>query len=141
MIYEERETPSPEQKAKKTQSSTFLPEDIDVSILKTIDYEYPQNEINIKLQCDEVTCLCPFSGLPDFAHLSITYVPRKLLIETKSLKYYLYAFRGVKVYNEHAVNKIIQDLSRVLGPRRITVEAEFTARGGIKSKVIFSLPR
>ena len=140
MIYEDRTTSSLEQKAKKTQGNTFLPSNISASILRTIDYEYPQNKITVKLNYDEFTCLCPFSGLPDFAHLIITYVPNKFLIELKALKYYLYAFRSVKIYNEHAVNKIAQDINKVLEPCKITVEGEFTIRGGIKNKIVITLP-
>ena len=114
---------------------SFLPEDIDITILKTLPYEYPAQKINVELNTTEFTCLCPFSGLPDFACLIVTYVPRNKLVELKSLKYYLYAFRNVKVYNEHAVNKILIDLKKVLTPRQITVEGEFTVRGGVKSKV------
>ena len=92
----------------------------------------------MSLQTAEFTCLCPFSGLPDYARLTIVYVPYKKLIELKSLKYYLYAFRSVKMYNEHAVNKIMEDLKHILSPREITVEAEFTSRGGITNKVTAS---
>ncbi len=141
MIYKDRVSSSIEKKAKKTQGKTFLPRDIDVSILKTIKYEYPGNKISVNLESDEFTCLCPFSGLPDYARVNIKYVPDKKLIELKSLKYYLYAFRNVKVYNEHAVNKILNDLKEVLKPRELTIEAEFTARGGIKNKVSASFSR
>jgi 7-cyano-7-deazaguanine reductase len=79
--------------------------------------------------------LCPFSGLPDFACLIIKYIPRNKLIELKSLKYYLYSYRNVKIYNEHAVNKILEDLKKALDPWELTVVGEFTSRGGIKNKV------
>ncbi|MCM8787169.1 MAG: preQ(1) synthase [Candidatus Omnitrophica bacterium] len=140
-MYEDRVTSSIEKKAKKTIGKTFLPEDIDKTILQTIDYKYPKRKINIELTTEEFSCLCPFSGLPDFAHLTIQYVPRKKLIELKSFKYYLYAFRNVKIYNEHAVNKILQDLVSVLKPYKLTVIGEFTTRGGIKNKVIAVYPQ
>jgi 7-cyano-7-deazaguanine reductase len=135
MIYQDRKESSIEKKAKKTQGKTFGVRDIDVTILETIRYEYPQNKITVCLQSDEFTCICPYSGLPDFARLRITYIPRKKLIELKSLKYYLYAFRNVKVYNEHAVNKILIDLKKILNPHQLNVEAEFSNRGGITNKV------
>jgi len=135
MIYEHRKPSLVEKKAKKTQGSTFLSNDIDTSILETIDYRYPKRKIVVKLTTNEFTCLCPFSGLPDFAYLTITYIPRKKLIELKSLKYYFYAFRNVKDYNEHVINKILLDLKKVLRPYELTVEAEFTTRGGIENKV------
>lgn len=141
MIYEDRPVSSIEKKAKKTEGKTFLPEDIDTSILETIKYKYPKKRITVNLESDEFTCLCPFSGLPDYARINIKYVPDKKLIELKSLKYYLYAFRNVRVYNEHAVNKILNDLRKALRPRELTVEAEFTARGGIKNRVSASFSR
>ena len=135
MIYEDR-TPIPlEKKAKKTAGKVFLPKDIDSTILQTFPYEYPKRKVVVELTSDEFSCLCPFSGLPDFAFLTIRYVPRRKIIELKSLKYYLYAFRNVKVYNEHVVNKILEDLEKVLKPHEITIEGEFTSRGGIKNKV------
>jgi len=141
MIYEDRLTSSIEKKAKKTEGKTFSPQDIDISILQTIKYKYPKNKTLVNLESDEFTCLCPFSGLPDYARVNIKYIPDKKLIELKSLKYYLYAFRSVKVYNEHAVNKILDDLKNLLNPRELTVEAEFSARGGIKNKVSASFSR
>lgn len=135
MIYEEREVTPLEGKAKKTAGRVFSPEDIDSGILQTIAYEYPDNRVTVELTTDEFTCLCPFSGLPDFASFTIKYVPRRKLIELKSLKYYFYSFRNVKIYNEHAVNKVFQDLKKVLRPYEIVVEGAFTARGGVKNKV------
>ncbi|MBU1367601.1 MAG: preQ(1) synthase [Candidatus Omnitrophica bacterium] len=135
MIYEEREITSAEKKAKKTAGKFFLQEDIDPTILEVIPYEYQKRKITVELTNDEFNCLCPFSGLPDFARLSVKYVPRKKLIELKSLKYYFYSFRNVKIYNEHAVSKILEDLKKVLRPYELTVIGEFTARGGIKNRV------
>ncbi|MBU1112758.1 MAG: preQ(1) synthase [Candidatus Omnitrophica bacterium] len=135
MIYQQRPQDPAEKKAKKTAGKPCLPQEIDTTILETIDYEYPKRKINVESTTDEFTCICPYSGLPDFANLTIRYIPRKKLIELKSLKYYLYAFRNVKVYNEHAVNKILEDLNKVLNPHELTVTGEFTSRGGIKNKV------
>jgi len=135
MIYEDREVISIEEKAKNTLGDTFTVDDIDPTILKSLNYKYPKQLIAVKLTSREFTCLCPFSGLPDFACLSINYVPNCKLVELKALKYYLYSFRNVKVYNEHAVNKILEDLIKILKPREITLEGEFTSRGGIENKV------
>jgi 7-cyano-7-deazaguanine reductase len=136
MIYEDRIPISLEKKASKTAGKTFLPKDIDSTILQTFAYEYPKRKIVVELTSDEFSCLCPFSGLPDFAFLTIKYVPCRKIIELKSLKYYLYAFRNVKIYNEHVVNKILEDLAKVLKPHEITIEGEFTSRGGIANRVI-----
>ena len=135
MIYEDRKTTSVEKKAKKTTGKLYGPGDIDVTILRTINYEYPKRRIQVELSSDEFTCVCPYSGLPDFALLTIEYSPRRRLIELKSLKYYLYAFRNVKIYNEHVVNKILEDLKKVLRPYELKIIAEFTSRGGVKNRV------
>ena len=135
MVYEDRKSSLIEKKAKKTAGSVSLPKDLDAAILQTLPYEYPGRKIITELTTDEFTCLCPFSGLPDFAYLIISYIPRHKLIELKSLKYYLYSFRNVKIYNEHVVNRILDDLKGVLKPCEITVIGEFTSRGGIKNKV------
>ncbi len=127
-----------EKSALKTAGPFFRPEDIDRSLLQAIPYAYPRRKITVELTTQEFTCVCPFSGLPDFARLTIAYVPARKLVEMKSLKYYLCAFRNVKVYNEHAVNKVIDDLVRLLRPRSITVTADFTSRGGIVNKVTAS---
>ncbi len=136
MIYQDRKSSSLEKKAKKTVSRSFLPKDIDTSILQTIAYKYPKNKIDVQLSFSEFSCVCPFSDLPDFAELTLRYTPDKRLVELKSLKYYLYAFRSVKIYNEHVVNKIMEDLSKALSPHSLEVVADFTARGGIKNHVV-----
>jgi len=138
MIYEDRLSSLIEKKAKKTLGITFLPKDIDPSILQTIPYEYPHRKITVELAHGEFTSLCPFSGLPDFACLTIRYVPRKKLVELRSLKYYLYSYRNVKIYNEHVVAKMLEDLRRVLHPYEIIIIGEFTVRGGAKNKVTAS---
>lgn len=135
MVYQNRNIDPLETKAKKTAGRMYLPKDIDRTILQTLVYEYPRRRITVELTSDEFTCVCPYSGLPDFAHLAIRYTPRKRLIEMKSLKYYLYSYRNVKIYNEHVVNKILEDLVAVLKPHALIVEAEFTSRGGIKNRV------
>ncbi|MFA5008800.1 MAG: preQ(1) synthase [Candidatus Omnitrophota bacterium] len=138
MIYEDRHIDPLEEKAKKTIGKTYLSKDIDASILQTIKYEYPGRRINVELSTAEFTSICPFSGLPDFADLTIDYVPRAKLVELKSLKYYLYSYRNIKIYNEHVVSKIMEDLKKILSPYEISITAEFTIRGGIKNKITSS---
>jgi 7-cyano-7-deazaguanine reductase len=135
MIYEDRPIHRTEKKAKKTLGQTFLPKDIDAHILQTITYEYPKRKINVELTSNEFTCICPFSGLPDFATITIQYIPRKKLVELKAFKYYLYSYRNVKIYNEHAINKILEDLVNVVQPRQMTVVGQFSVRGGATNKV------
>ena len=135
MVYDDRTSSQIEKKAKKTIGKFYTKDDIEAGILQTIPYEYPQRKVIVEMSTDEFTCVCPFSGLPDFAKITIRYIPRKKLIEMKALKYYLYAFRNVKIYNEHVVNKILEDLVSVLKPYEMTIEGEFTVRGGVKNKV------
>jgi len=135
MIYEDRISSQIEKKAKKLIGNFFVLKDVDASILQTFRYEYPKRKIDIEHSTDEFTCVCPFSELPDFAKLKIIYTPNKKCIELKSLKYYLYSFRQVKVFNEHVVNKILDDLIKVLKPRKMEIIAEFTSRGGMTNKV------
>jgi 7-cyano-7-deazaguanine reductase len=135
MIYENRESPELEKKAQKTTGETYEPSQIDTSILKTFDYEYPQNKISVEHATEEFTSVCPYSGLPDFGIITIIYTPNKKCIELKSLKYYLYAYRNVKIFNEHAVNKILQDLVKIVNPAEMTIVGDFTSRGGITNRV------
>lgn len=135
MIYENRLSDLAEIKAKKTMGSVSVAKNIDTTILQTISYEYPQRKITIELSTEEFTCLCPFSGLPDFAKITLQYIPRKKIIEMKSFKYYIIAYRNVKIYNEHVVNKILEDLIKVLNPFELSVVGEFTLRGGAANKI------
>ena len=136
MKYEDRISSELEEKARKAVGKTFDPSVIDRSILETFPYQYHYRSIHMEHSTDEFTCVCPFSGLPDQATLTIKYIPYKLCIELKSLKYYLYSFRQVKIFHEHVVNKVLEDLVAVLDPIEMTIEAKFTLRGGIASTAI-----
>ncbi len=136
MKYENRISSELEEKARKAVGKTFDPSVIDRSILETFPYQYHYRSIHMEHSTDEFTCVCPFSGLPDQATLTIKYIPDKLCIELKSLKYYLYSFRQVKIFHEHVVNKVLEDLVAVLDPIEMTIEAKFTLRGGIASTAI-----
>lgn len=89
-------------------------------------------DYEVQLFCAEFTCLCPFTHKPDFAELTITYVPDRYLVETRSLKVYLSAFRNVSLIQEFAVNQICADLARTLQPKKLIVKGEFAARGGVR---------
>jgi 7-cyano-7-deazaguanine reductase len=105
---------------------------IDVAVLETIPFEYPGSVTEVVYETDEFTAVCPWTGLPDFARLVITYLPQEKLVELKSLKYYLTSFRNVGILQEHAVNRILNDLVALVKPASMTVEAEYRERGGIK---------
>ena len=104
---------------------------IDAKALDTFPYEYPGKDIVVNIDTDEFTVVCPWSGLPDFATIKIDYIPGKLLIELRSLKYYLLSYRNVGIYQEHAVNRILEDLIRCAKPKWMKVVADYKVRGGI----------
>lgn len=104
---------------------------IDTKVLETFPYEYPGKDIVINIDTDEFTAVCPWSGLPDFATIRIDYSPDKLILELRSLKYYLLSYRGVGIYQEHVVNRILNDLVRITKPRWMKVAADYKVRGGI----------
>ncbi len=104
--------------------------------LKTLENEYDEIDYKIKIITPEFTCLCPGKpDQPDFATISITYVPDKYLIELKSLKYYLVGYRNEEIYHETATNKIKEDLVEKLEPRYIKVRGDWNVRGGITTIV------
>jgi 7-cyano-7-deazaguanine reductase len=113
------------------------PEDmIDVDVLEAIPFEYPGSATEVVYETEEFTAVCPWTGLPDFGTLTITYVPQEKLVELKSLKYYLTSFRNVGILQEHAVNRILNDLVALLEPVSMTVEAEYQERGGIRGYAV-----
>ena len=99
--------------------------------LETFPNHNDQRDYIITLQTEEFTCVCPKTGQPDFAKIKIQYTPDKKIIESKSLKLYLWSFRNEGVFHEHVTNMILDDLIAVLQPRWCKVSAEFAVRGGI----------
>jgi 7-cyano-7-deazaguanine reductase len=101
--------------------------------LQRFDNPAPERDYEIAFDCPEFTCLCPLTGQPDFAHIKIRYVPDRHCVETKSLKLYLWSFRDEGAFHEKVTNEICDDLVAAIGPRQITVEADFLVRGGIRT--------
>ena len=95
----------------------------------------PKRDYEIHFECPEFTCLCPRTGQPDFATLRITYIPDKLCVELKSLKLYLWSYRNEGAFHEAVTNKILDDLVKVIKPRRMNIEGDFLVRGGIHTVV------
>ena len=114
------------------------PEAIDAAVLETFGYGGPEQEIITETR--EFSAVCPYSGLPDYAMLTIRYVPSDRCVELKSLKYYVTSFRNVGIFQEHATARIAEDLSRLLEPRRLTVTTVYNARGGFETTCSVTLP-
>jgi 7-cyano-7-deazaguanine reductase len=106
---------------------------IDVEALETIPYEYTGKDILMTIDTDEFTAVCPWSGLPDFATIKVDYIPAKVLVELRSFKYYLLSYRNVGIYQEHVVNRILEDLVACVRPKWMKVTADYRIRGGIHS--------
>ena len=100
-------------------------------VLETFKNKHPENEYLVTLNCPEFTSLCPKTGQPDFAEIVIRYIPREDMVESKSLKLYLFSFRNQGDFHEDCVNIIMKDLIKLMNPRYIEVTGIFTPRGGI----------
>jgi len=114
------------------------PEAVDASVLETFPYAGPEQEIVTETR--EFSAVCPYSGLPDYATLTVRYVPSDRCVELKSLKYYVTSFRNVGIFQEHATARIAEDLSRALEPRRLTVRTVYNVRGGFETTCTVELP-
>ncbi len=104
-------------------------------ILETFENQYTQREYEIIISCPEFTCVCPKTGQPDFATITLTYVPDKLCMELKSLKLYMFSYRDEGAFHEHVTNKILDDIVEACRPIRAQVTGDFNVRGGIKTVV------
>lgn len=103
------------------------------SQLETFPNQYPQRDYLVTIRCPEFTAVCPKTGQPDFGTLTFSYVPDQVIIELKSLKLYLQAYRNVGIFYEVVVNRILDDFVKMVQPRKLTLIGEFTPRGGISS--------
>ena len=100
-------------------------------VLETFDNKHPENDYLVTLDCPEFTSLCPKTGQPDFGHIIISYIPRVRMVESKSLKLYLFSFRNHGDFHEDCVNIIMKDLIALMDPKYIDVKGLFNPRGGI----------
>lgn len=108
-----------------------IPSDYCPSILETFENRYPHRDYWVQFNCKEFTTLCPITGQPDFAELKILYIPDQRMVESKSLKLYLFSFRNHGDFHEDCVNTILDDLVNLMLPRYIEVKGGFVPRGGI----------
>lgn len=110
---------------------TEYPTDYDPSVLETFENKHQENDYFVKFNCPEFTALCPITAQPDFATLYISYVPDERMVESKSLKLYLFSFRNHGCFHEDTCNIIMKDLIRLMNPKYIEVTGKFLPRGGL----------
>lgn len=110
-------------------------ETIDTACLLAFEYEYPDTGAEVSIDTDEFTALCPWTGLPDYGTLTISYIPTDQCIELKSLKYYLLSYRDVGIVQEHAANRILKDLGALCRPQWMKVVLDYKVRGGLHTTV------
>lgn len=111
---------------KTVYKDTYAPE-----VLETFINKHPQNDYMVTFDCPEFTSLCPITGQPDFAKIKINYIPNQKMVESKSLKLYLFSFRNQGDFHEDCVNIIMKDLVKLMEPKYLEVKGIFTPRGGI----------
>ncbi len=97
--------------------------------------QYSEKEYTITLENPEFTCVCPKTGLPDFANITIQYKPAKFCVELKSFKMYLLFYRDVGIFHEHVINKIMEDFVKTCKPKWVYIRGIFNTRGGIQTTV------
>ena len=114
-----------------SEKKTVYPTDYAPEMLETFINKHPENEYLVTFNCPEFTSLCPKTGQPDFAKIVISYIPRERMVESKSLKLYLFSFRNHGDFHEDCVNIIMKDLVKLMDPKYIEVTGIFTPRGGI----------
>ncbi|MBD5237066.1 MAG: NADPH-dependent 7-cyano-7-deazaguanine reductase QueF [Bacteroidales bacterium] len=110
---------------------TVYSTDYTPDVLETFDNKHEENEYVVTFDCPEFTTLCPKTGQPDFGHIFISYIPRRKMVESKSLKLYLFSFRNHGDFHEDCVNIIMKDLVKLMDPRYLEVKGIFMPRGGI----------
>ena len=112
-------------------ATTTYPTDYAPQLLESFENRHPDLDTMVSLQCPEFTTLCPITGQPDFGRLQIRYIPSERLVESKSLKLYLFSFRNHGDFHEDVCNIILKDLRELLHPKYIEVRGRFRPRGGI----------
>jgi 7-cyano-7-deazaguanine reductase len=114
---------------------------LELPTIEVVENLVRERHYSVTFTIPEFTCVCPMTGQPDFATFQITYVPEAYLIELKSLKLYINAYRNVGIFHEFVTNKILSDLAAACQPFRMDIEGDFNVRGGIKTVVKASYER
>lgn len=110
--------------------------DLQTPVIETFRFMFPGSDTELQMETSEFTCVCPKTGLPDFATLRIRYQPNELCLELKSFKEYLLSFRDLGIFHEHVVNVLKRDLVKACRPVWLEIEGIFNARGGISTTAI-----
>lgn len=120
-----------------TEGLTFLGREVrqPARKLETFPNQHPGRRYTVTLECPEFTCICPVTGQPDFATITIRYIPDQRILESKSLKLYLWSYRQEGTFHEHVTNQILDDLVQALDPVYCHVTGAFNVRGGISITV------
>ena len=108
---------------------------INSNLIMCFDYDYTESGAEVVIDTDEFTAVCPWTRLPDFGTLTVSYVPNNLCLELKSLKYYLLSYTRVEIVQEHAANKILEDLASACNPIKMSVKLDYKIRGGLHTTV------
>jgi 7-cyano-7-deazaguanine reductase len=119
--------------------ATQYPDTYNPCVLESFSNNFPKNDYIVEIEAPEFTSLCPKTAQPDFAEINIQYCPDMLLVESKSLKLYLFSFRNEGSFHENCVNKICHDLFDLMQPKWIVVRGDFMPRGGISINPVASL--
>jgi 7-cyano-7-deazaguanine reductase len=121
-------------------SEAKIPSALAEARLETFANPAPRRDYRIHFETDDFTSVCPVTGQPDFARIDIDYVPDRLCVESKSLKFYLASYRNERAFNEAVTNHILDDFVKACAPREVVVTAQFSARGGIALTVRAEYP-
>ena len=103
--------------------------------LEVVENQYADRDYVVKVSIPEFSCVCPRTGMPDYAVIDIHYIPDKYIVELKSLKLYMVGFRSLGIFHEHVTNKIMDDFKKACNPHEVEVTGDFNPRGGIKTTV------
>lgn len=125
----------------KRRFDALKPDQVDREVLEAMPFAYTGRRSVVEIIFPEFTSVCPWTGLPDFGELTISYIPGKACVELKSLKYYLNSYRNIGIIQEDVVNRILDDLTALLDPVSMTVTGNFNPRGGLKTVVSASYPQ
>ncbi len=109
--------------------------DLNLGRVESVDFQFDGNATHVTIETDEFTSICPKTGMPDFGKITVQYLPNRKIIELKSFKLYLHKYRNVGIFQENAVNKILEDLVKSCSPKAMVVIGEFKARGGLSTRV------